>query len=223
MTTTPDLIDQLAAEAGPVKPLRPPLVRAVCWLTIGIGVLVLVALVEGFRTDLAARLHQMQFDANLAGAVLTGVLAAVACFMLSQPDRSRAWAVLPLPALILWLSTLGYQCLTDWVAFGPNGFSLGGSADCFVVVALTSLPIFAALLVMLRHAAPLRPTGAMITGSLAVAAITATAHSLIHIHDEDATVMILMWNLGLAVVFVGIGYAFGGKLSAWMAPHRGKS
>jgi len=222
VTTTPDLIDQLAAEAAPVKPLRPPLLRAASWLAIGVGVLVLAALVEGFRADLAARFHQMQFDANLAGAVLTAVLAALASFMLSQPDRSRAWAALPLPALVLWLSTLGYQCLTDWVSFGPNGFSLGGSADCFVVVALTSLPIFIALLVMLRHAAPLRPTGAMITGSLAVAAITATAHSLIHIHDEDATVMILFWNLGLAVVFVGIGYAFGGKLFSWMAPHRGK-
>jgi hypothetical protein len=219
--TTPDLIDSLSADLPPAKPLRPPLVRAAVWLAIGFGVLVIVALVKGFRADLLVRLHQAQFDANTAGAVLTAILAAIASFMLSQPGRSRAWGVLPIPALIFWISTLGYQCLTDWISVGPAGLQLGESADCFVVVAITSLPIFAALLVMLRHVAPLRPTGALITGSLAVAAITATSHSLIHIHEQDATVMILLWNFGLAVVFVGIGTAFGGKIASWMSARRG--
>jgi hypothetical protein len=48
---------------------------------------------------------------------------------------------------------------------------------CHALV-LTSLPLSLALLVMLRHAAPLRPAVATLTGSLAVAAITATALSL---------------------------------------------
>ncbi|HKJ74665.1 MAG TPA: DUF1109 domain-containing protein [Alphaproteobacteria bacterium] len=218
MIKTPDLIDSLASEATPVKRLRPPLLRALIWLAIGVGVLAIVGLIEGFRPDLATRLHQMSFDANVAGAALTGVLAAIACFMLSLPDRSRLWTLLPLPALILWMSTLGYQCLTDWVSIGPNGIQLGESVDCFVVVALTSLPLLVVLLVMLRHAAPLRPISAIITGSLAVAAISATAHLLIHIHEQDATIMIILWNLGLAALFVLISYAFGGRIFSWMSP-----
>ena len=146
--------------------------------------------------------------------------AAIACFQLCLPDRSRVWALLPLPALILWMSTLGYQCLTDWVSLGPDGFQLGESADCFVIVALTSLPIYVALLIMLRHTAPLKPISAIICGSLAVAAITATAHSLIHIHEQDATLMIVFWNLGLAVFFVIVGSLFGEKLFSWLSPRK---
>ena len=157
MTTTPDLIESLAGDMKPVKRLRPPLLRAGIWLGIGVAVLVIVALFQGFRSDLGARMHQMEFDANMIGAVLTGILAAIACFLLSLPDRSRLWTLLPLPALILWMSTLGYQCLTDWVSLGPDGFQLGESVDCFVIVALTSLPIYVALL---DHAAPFRALAA---------------------------------------------------------------
>ena len=220
MTSTPDLIESLASDATPVKPLRPPLLRAAVWLGIGVAVLVIVALFQGFRSDLGTRLHQMEFDFNMIGAIFTGILAAIACFQLCLPDRSRVWALLPLPALILWMSTLGYQCLTDWVSLGPDGFQLGESADCFVIVALTSLPIYIALLVMLRHTAPLKPVSAIICGSLAVAAITATAHSLIHIHEQDATLMIVFWNLGLAVFFVIVGSLFGETLFSWLSPKK---
>jgi hypothetical protein len=212
--TTPDLIESLAADAAPVKPLRPPLLRAGLWLGLGLAILTILGVFAGLRSDLSERLLQSGFDAGLFGAVLTAVTAALAAFLLSLPDRSRTWALLPLPALILWMSTLGYQCLTDWVSLGPDGLRLGESADCFIVAAVTSLPLLAALLVMLRPAAPLKPTGAIIMGSLAVAAITATAHSLLHIHEQDSTLIILFWNLGLALVIVAAGTLLGGRLFA---------
>jgi hypothetical protein len=34
----------------------------------------------------------------MAGAALTGVLAAIAAFLVSLPDRSRLWLILPAPA-----------------------------------------------------------------------------------------------------------------------------
>jgi hypothetical protein len=51
---------------------------------------------------------------------------------------------------------------------------------------------------------------------LAVAAIAATALSLFH--DLDATIMILIWNIGLAAVLVALGGAYGRVLLAWVAP-----
>jgi hypothetical protein len=72
------------------------------------------------------------------------------------------------------------------------------------------------MLVMLRYAAPLRPTAVALTGSLAVATITATALSLFH--DLDATVMILMWNLGTAALIVGLGGMLGRRMFSWVAP-----
>jgi len=216
MITTPDLIGALAANLAPVRRLRPPVTRALSWLLLAALLLAVLAVSQGIRPDLAQRLHGPSFILGVAGASLTGILAAVAAFMLSLPDRSRFYLLLPAPALVLWLSTIGYQCLTNWVSIEPNGIRLGETARCFATLVLTSLPLSLAMVVMLRYAAPLRPMSVTLTGSLAVAAITATALSLFH--DLDATVMILMWNLGTAALFVGIGGALGGKMFSWAAP-----
>jgi len=216
MITTPDLIGALAANLAPVRRLRPPVTRALSWLLLAALLLAVLAVSQGIRPDLAQRLHGPSFILGVAGASLTGILAAVAAFMLSLPDRSRFYLLLPAPALVLWLSTIGYQCLTDWVSLEPNGIRLGETARCFATLVLTSLPLSLAMVVMLRYAAPLRPMSVTLTGSLAVAAITATALSLFH--DLDATVMILTWNLGTAALFVGLGAALGGKMFSWAAP-----
>ena len=216
MITTPDLIGALAANLAPVRRLRPPVTRALSWLLLVALLFALLALSQGVRPDLTQRLHGPSFILGVAGASLTGILAAVAAFMLSLPDRSRFYLLLPAPALVLWLSTIGYQCLTNWVSLEPNGIHLGETTQCFATLVLTSLPLSLAMLVMLRYAAPLRPMSVTLTGSLAVAAITATALSLFH--DLDATVMILMWNLGTAALFVGLGAALGGKMFSWAAP-----
>lgn len=216
MIKTPDLIASLAANATPVRRLRPPVFRAACWLLLAAVILTLLAVSQGIRPDLVQRLQDPGFGASLAGSLLTGVLAAVAAFLLSLPDRSRLWLLLPVPALIVWLSNIGYQCLVEWIAIGPDGVSLGEAVRCFATLVLTSLPLSLAMLVMLRYAAPLRPTAVALTGSLSVAAITATALSLFH--AIDATVMILMWNLGTAVLFVGLAGAFGRSMFRWVAP-----
>ena len=154
----------------------------------------------------------------MAASLLTGVLAAISVFLVSLPDRPRLWLLLPMPALVLWLSNIGYQCLFRWIDVGPDGVSLGEAARCFATLVLTSLPLSLAMLVMLRYAAPLRPTAVTLMGSLAVAAITATALSLFH--TVDATVMILMWNLGTAVLLVGLAGVFGRRMLRWVAPRQ---
>jgi len=216
MITTPDLIASLAANMKPVRRLRPPVMRAACWLLLAAVVLALLAVNQGIRPDLAQRLHDPTFAAGMVGSILTGVLAAVAAFMVSLPDRSRLWLLLPVPAVAIWLSNIGYQCLAQWVSIGPDGVSLGEATRCFATLVLTSLPLSLAMLVMLRYAAPLRPMAVTFMGSLAVAAITAAALSLLH--HVAATVMILMWDVGTAVAFVGLGGLFGRRMFQWVAP-----
>lgn len=89
MTTTPSLIDALVDRATPVRRLRAPLVRACVWLGFAGIVLVLIAAVHGVRTDLAEHLRQPVFLVSLAAALATGVLAAVAAFMIAfRTDRN---------------------------------------------------------------------------------------------------------------------------------------
>jgi hypothetical protein len=72
------------------------------------------------------------------------------------------------------------------------------------------------LVVMLRHAARLDPTMVAMMGGLASAGIAATALSLFH--ELDATVMVLVWNLGAAALVVALAGMFGPSLFASMSP-----
>ena len=214
MITTPDLIESLVANAAPVRRLRPPVARAVGWLLFAALMLALLAISHEVRPDLALRLRQPEFVIGIAASLATGVLAAIASFIASIPDRSRRWLLLPLPALVLWVSTIGYGCLVNWVSLSPS-LPLGNEAGCFALLVLTGVPLSLAMLIMLRHAALLAPTRVAISGSLAVAAVTATALSIFHEHDASA--IILIWNFGTAVLLVALGGAFGRRMFSWVA------
>jgi hypothetical protein len=178
--------------------------------------MVLLAISHGFRSDIVQRLQQPVFVISIAASLATGILAAIASFIVSLPDRSRVWLLLPVPSLLVWVSTISYGCLTDWVSIQPGGIRLGEAARCFATLVLTSVPLSLAMLFMLRYAALLRPTLVATIGSLAVAAFTSAALSLYH--DLNATMMVLMWNLGVAVLIVTLGAATGKKTFSWVAP-----
>lgn len=212
MIETSDVIEALVADARPVRRLRPPAWRAALWLLLPALMFGLLTLAHGVRPDLSQRLHEPGFVFNLVASLLTGVLAAAASFMLNLPDRTRAWALLPVPALIAWLATLGQGCLTNWVNIGPEGMQLGETARCFATLLVTSLPLALGLFAMLRHGAVLLPNTLTLTASLAVAAMSATAMLLFH--RLDASAMVLIWNLGTAVVIVALGSSLGRRVLA---------
>ena len=215
VTNTPDLIETLVECATPVRRLRPPLMRAGLWLAFAALILVLVAIAHGLRSDLAIQMQQPLFLVGMMAALATGILAAIASFQISLPDSSRWWLLLPLPPLALWVSTIGYGCLTDWVSIGPDGIHMGEALRCLATLLMTSVPLSIVMLLMLRYATFLRPTEVCVTGGLAIAAMTAFALSLLH--DLDATIMILVWNLGVAALIAGLASLFGRSMLAWIA------
>ena len=201
--TTPELIDLLAQNATPVRRLQPPLARAALWLLLAGFLFALLTIAHGLRPDWEHQAAGPTFVIGIVASLATGVLAAIAAFLVSLPDRSPRWALLPVPALLAWVSTIGYGCLTNWVTIGPDGMHLGETARCFATMTLVSLPLSLAMYAMLRHAARLRPTAVTLIGSVAVAALTATALSLFH--PLDATVLVLASNLGVAALIVSAG------------------
>jgi len=200
MIDTPELIEALVADARPVRRLFPPVLRAALWLLLPALIFALLALGQGVRPDLAQQLQRPAFVVGIAAALATGVLAAVASFMLNLPDRSRRWGWLPLPTLALWVTAIGQSCLTNWVEMGPDGMQLGESARCLATVLVTSLPLSLAMFAMLRRGSLLRADAVMPMGGLAVAAMSAAALSFFH--SLDASVMVLVSNLGTAALIV---------------------
>ncbi len=219
MIPTRDLIDRLAGGATPVRRLRRPGLRALAWLTLATVVLGMLIVGQGLRPDFWQCVRELQFDLAILAAIVTGICAAIAAFMLSLPDRPRRWALLPLPPLALWMSSIGYQCLTNWITFDAGGMRWGETAQCFSTLALASVPLSLSILAMIRYAAPLRPTLATLMAGLAVSALTAAAMFLIH--NLDASIMILTWNVMITVVIVGLGGLLGRRMLIWAATRIG--
>jgi hypothetical protein len=204
---TDDLIGRLAAELHPVKRLAPPVLRAAGW--IGLALLVVAACVAAFgpRHDLMERLSRPHEVAQLVFALATGVLGAVAAFELSLPDRSRHWALLPLPAAAAWVGSLGLGCLADVAREGPQALVLGTSWGCFRFIVLMGVPLSLAMVWMLRHAGPIRPVPVAALGGLAGAAISSVGLSLFH--HLDAAAMVLAWHGGTTLLVVLAFLLFG--------------
>ncbi|MFO1027023.1 MAG: NrsF family protein [Acetobacteraceae bacterium] len=209
MTKTDDLIETLAAQARPVRRLPSPWVRLCLWLLAALAVVGALALWHGARPGLGTLLAQPRFALGVAASALTAVLAALAAFLASLPDRARGWVLLPLPAAALWVTTIGYSCLAQWVS--PDGSSPPGETlRCASTLLASSIPLSLLTLWMLRHTARLWRRGPVLLGGLAVAAVTATALSLLH--PLDASAEILFWNLGVAALVLAVDGVVGPRL-----------
>lgn len=205
-----DLIARLAAEARPVRRMAPPGLQALAWLGLAVLAIGAAVAVEGVRHDLAERMALPQEVAQFLASVATGVAAAFAAAMLARPDRSPAWALLPLVPLALWLGSLGWGCFADLARMGPEAWAMGTSWGCLRFIVLMGTPLTAALLLLLRHAGPIRPLPVLLLGSLASAALCSAGLSLFH--HLDAMLMILLWHGGAAAALVVLGWALGRPL-----------
>lgn len=202
MADTSTLIERMVAEAKPVKRLRPPALRAGLWLfaagAIGGFAILLFANLPLF----ANRIEEPAVAVEWIATLITGAAAVLASFQLSLPDRSPAWALLPLPSLAVWIASSGYSCYRHWITVGPTGWELGQSADCLIFILAVSLPLAVSLLIVLRRALPLEPVRAAALGALGVAALAAAA--LQFFHPFDVTFIDLGVHLGtIALVVVG--------------------
>jgi len=182
-----DLIRELAAGLAPVRRLAPPPLRALAWL----AAVVLVACALAAFADLASVWRRITAtpDMSLAvlGSILTMGLAALAAFELSLPDASRAWALLPLPAALLWIAASGFGCLRGYVLPQTHVAAAGETGDCLAFIVGLSVPLSALLIVMLRRACSLQPGLTAAMGGLAAAAAAATLLNFFHPFDAAAT------------------------------------
>jgi hypothetical protein len=185
--TTEQLIERLAGTAPPVRRLRPPLVRALCWLLV---VAVAASAAIGWLSDLHEfnrRIQDPKLEAEMIAGLITGIAAVIAAFYLSLPDRSPWWMLLPLLPLAFWLLNSGYNCYSDWIVRRDDGWSWGDSANCFRFIIGVSVPLGLSLLLMIRRARPLQPVRVAAVGGLGVAAIAAVL--LQFFHPFDVTLM----------------------------------
>jgi hypothetical protein len=175
---TDDLIADLAGRVTPVRPLSPPIVRALGWLVLagvcgGLGVTAF-----GARSDVMVRLTQPGYLWLAMLALLTSVFAAVVSLTLAIPGAERT------PVLrALTLVTLGLWTVTMVRAVLAAGRGLPVSTDphwpvCFLRVLLVGLLPALVLFGMLRRGAPLRLGW---TAAMAAAAAASVGALAVHV------------------------------------------
>jgi hypothetical protein len=206
------LIGRLAADLAPVRPLASPSLRALGWLAVVAATAVALA----SFADVSAMWHRLAGATDLWVAVLgsaaTAILAAIAAFELSLPDARRAWALLPLPAALLWIGASGFGCLRTWLAPETHVADLNEARDCLMFIVGLSVPLSALLVMMLRRACTLQPGLTAGIAGLAVAAAAATLLNFFHPFDAAATDLAV--HAGAVALVVGANRAFSGRLLA---------
>ena len=204
------LIEGLASDLRPVQPLPSPGRRAMIWL----GFVILAALVLSLIADLSAFAQRFMASPDMwlamLGSALTALLAAIAAFRLSLPDSARAWAWLPLPAVVLWIAASGLGCLRNVVLPGTYVPPLGETMECLAIIVALSVPFSLLMFAMLREAFSLLPGLTATIAGLAVAAASATVLNLFHPFDA-AVVDLLVHALAVALVVV-VSRVYGRRL-----------
>jgi hypothetical protein len=175
---TDELIADLAGRVTPVRPLSPPVVRALGWLLLatlcaGVGVTAF-----GVRPDLMVRLTHSGYVWLATLALLTSVFAAVVSLTQAIPGAERA------PVLrSVTLGLLGLWAATTVRAVLVAGRGLPVSTDphwpvCFLRVLLVAFLPALVLFWMVRRGTPLKPGW---TAALAAAAAASVGVLAVHL------------------------------------------
>ena len=200
------LIGALAANLRPVRPLLPPALRTLFWLILVAAVATGLAMVGD-----AAMWRRVTATPDMwlavLGSIATMATAAFAAFELSLPDRSRAWALLPLPAAALWVGASSLGCMRAYVLPGTHVAAISESRDCLLFIVGLSVPLSAVLIVMLRRAHSLAPALTAAMAGLASAAAAATLLNFFHPFDA-AAIDLAVHAVAVAIV-VAAAWAFG--------------
>jgi hypothetical protein len=202
---TENLIEGLSRDLAPVRPLRPPVVRALLWMA-AVTLVVGAGLLRWANLDVfLSRNADPRLALECASILLTGITAVVAAFYLSLPDRSSLWRYAPLLPLAVWLATSSLGCLHYGVGWGPAGDRMGESLHCFRFIVVVSVPLALLLYWVLGRARPLQPMPVAFTAALGVAAFA--AFILQFFHPFDSTLTDLATHLAAVIVVIGIGSA----------------
>jgi hypothetical protein len=210
---TGKLIDDLVEAGKQVQPLPPPWRRTATWLMVAIQYVALVVLVVSPRSDLLARISEPHFVIEQLAALATGIAAAAAAFATIIPGYDRKILLFPAFPAALWLGSLGEGCLQQWLRFGPDGMSLQPDWFCFPAIILVGALPAIAMAVMLRRGAPLMPHATTALGGLAAAGLGNFGLRLFH--PQDASLMVLVWQVGTVIALTALCCCAGRYLLNW--------
>jgi hypothetical protein len=211
---TDDLISMLAREAQPSA--RPTYVnRLGVALAAAIALSgLLMLLVLGLRPDLAPAAHLPMFWAKMTFPTVIAVPTIWACWRLAHPGIRTRYASV---AIIVATAAMAFLAAVTLVQAAPGARAelIFGNTwkSCLVNIAWLSLPVFGALLWMMRNMAPTRHRLAGAACGLAAGGVAAAVYAL-HCPELAAPFVALWYTLGMSIP-TAAGAALGPRLLRW--------
>jgi hypothetical protein len=199
---TESLIQVLASDATPVRPLLHPAKRYLYWLSLTLTFVVMGTAGIGLRADLLQVVSEPYFLLQVCSLLLLALTAAASAFRLGVPDR-RAPVLWWLPALALISCMLVFL---SPVLFGSEGHA-GTGLRCLRNILLLGLPPAAVLYLMLRKSFALagNATGLLaFLGSFALACLGTR-----FICPREGELHFLVWHCMPVIALAGAGAVLG--------------
>jgi hypothetical protein len=210
---TEDLIGRLVRDTQPVKRSSRPGVLFAKWSAIGLFYLAVGVLMIGTRDDLAEMRHESGFVVHTLIVLCVTVLAAIAAFKVSIPDRQQRLLVRSSAiALAAWLAWMVSALLT---ASEPH---VGYGWKCLRNIVVLAVPLGVLTYYMISKAAPLRTGTAGWLAALSAAAAADLATRFICRNDH--ALHALIWHFIPVLVLGAIGVVLGRVVFRWKPEHK---
>jgi hypothetical protein len=190
---TDRLIASMTANADPVRRLPSPWIRTAAWFAMAVPYVAVIVMMMVPRDDLAVKFTDLRYLVEQIAALGTAIGAAVAAFQSIVPGYDRRFLLLPLVPLSVWLASVGEGCIEAWLRGGAlQNFT--SDFLCIPAIALVGTLPAVVMALMLRKGAPLSPHTSAALGGLAAAGLGNFGLRLFH--GQDASLMVLVWQVG---------------------------
>lgn len=190
---TDRLIASLTENPDPVRRLPSPWARTAVWFAMAVPYVAVIVMVMAPRDDLAVKFTDFRYLVEQIAALCTAIGAAVAAFQSIVPGYDRRFLLLPLVPLSVWLASVGEGCVEAWLR---GGVFQDFTSDFLCIPSITLVGTLPAVVMalMLRKGAPLWPHTSAALGGLAAAGLGNFGLRLFH--GQDASMMVLVWQVG---------------------------
>lgn len=205
---TDQLIDKMVAE-GAQKPLPHPIKQILFWTLGAFIYLAAFCLFLGFRGDIAVKLAEPLYIAELIFMSLAALSAACAAVYLSRPDCGQMpWVkYIPFGFIILW-SVAAFLGFENFGGLQIVDIANQYNIDCPLTIFLFSLPPGIAMFLLVRKGAPMQLYWAGIMAALSVTAFAYVGMRLVEMNDNPAH--LIFWH-ALPVMIMSIAGMLAGK------------
>src|SRR5207244_7120731 len=149
------LIQRLANDAAPARPLPAPWVRTGIWLSLLIPYIAVVLVAMIMRHGLPGFTPDARFIIEIVSGLAAGIAAALCAFRSVVPAYSRWFFVVFVVLAGAWLGSVGQNCVQEWLRNGSQALSVSHDLSCLPFISFASIYLSIAFFFMLMRGVPI--------------------------------------------------------------------